>query len=394
VTTATDTVTAPAATAPATPVKDVRAAEVARLDDVLAASEPRLAAITLGVEATRTALGAARTELAALQQKASTLQQELGAATTGPERHRIELALDRNLVEQGPVNARLLAATTQLALHELAVKRETALAEKVRGDLARADAALTQARQEAASATVRRAALDTVVPELTAAAAGLTEREKQATDRVATLLGGAPMLVLVGQRLDAHRAEVDSRIGALTAATTAVLAAATARSPVDGPVASTAADLVAARAAVQDVAEAAPLRSAAARTVLDEVLAFPDLPAADQAAITAAAAKVPAGAAADVDAWEVAVPLAVTELAIRLLDTTRSLGALRLLDVAPLRKAVDEAEAAHAVALAAQLGVQARQDTAAAAADVARDAITAHEPTAADRRLSLARGEG
>lgn len=375
-------------------VKGVRSAEVARLDDALAASEPRLAGLKIEAVAAQEDLTTANADLATLGQQASTLQQQLGAATTGPERHRIELELDANQIRQGPVTDRKLTAAERLAVAALAVKRETALAEKLKGDLARATVALTQARQDAAAATVRLGALDPTVGGVKAGAAALAEQQKQATDRIAVLLGGPEMLARVQDRVEKARAEVEQRSTALTAAEVAVLDAAVARSGVDGPVARTGAALATARDAVRDAVEAAPVRLAAATAVLDQVRDLPALPPADQAAITAAAAKVTGDAApAVVDAWEVAVPVAVTGLAIALIDAVRALDDLRSIDAVALRKDLTDAEPAHAATLAAQIAVQLRQDAAAAVADAARDGIAAHEPTAAQRRLSLVRGD-
>jgi hypothetical protein len=423
VTTATTNATTPTTTT----VKDVYAAEVARLDDALAASKPRLARLALDAATQRDELRARTAELAALKQDASRLQQQLNAATSQPERHRIEQELEKNLIAQGPVTDHRLTAAERLAGTELTVVRETAQAVRARSDLTRATAELARVREESAAATARVNALpDTVArlrseadelsdpaparppagggtpqpagPAATAPAAGTPtatppagKPAAQAVARLSLLLGGPAMLTALRDRVTAARKEVETRTAALAKAQDAALTVGSARSKVDGDVVRTAADLAAARVELQDVVEAAHVRMAAAKVTLAAIIAFPAPP--EQAAITAVAEEAGKGTAGALDRWEVMVPVEVTELAIALIDIEDELDDVRHLDAKTLTDHHTGVETAHATALATRLALQHDVDTAAAAVAAAADDIAALQATAADRQLSLVRGD-
>ncbi|SFO74846.1 hypothetical protein SAMN05660464_0936 [Geodermatophilus dictyosporus] len=416
-TTATQTPTAP------TTGKDVHAAEVARLDDDLAAREARLARLAPEAAARREQLQKATAELAALKQAGSTLQQQLNAATSQPERHRLEQALERNLIDQGPRNDARLTAAEQLASIELAVVRQTAQAARTRADLTRATAELTRARQETAAATARVNALAetvtalqdtagrlsdppapipapggrTAAPAPTTAAGPATAAAPPpkpaavARGRLEEMLGGPGMLGRLRERVAAARKDGVTRAQAVADAEALVRQAASARSPVDGAVAAAAAALTVARVAVQDLVEGGPVRMAAAEATLTAITEFPRIP--EQVAIQDVAAEVEKGTDGALDRWEVMVPVAVTELAIGFIDVEAELAAVRALDVADLTRRQAEADAAYAAALTTQLTRQREVDAAAEVLAAAADEVTAREKTAADRRLSLVRGD-
>jgi hypothetical protein len=124
---------------------------------------------------------------------------------------------------------------------------------------------------------------------------------------------------------------------------------------------------------------------------LAAIIAFPAPP--EQAAITAVAEEAGKGTAGALDRWEVMVPVEVTELAIALIDIEDELDDVRHLDAKTLTDHHTGVETAHATALATRLALQHDVDTAAAAVAAAADDIAALQATAADRQLSLVRGD-
>ena len=349
---------APTPPRPTTAVENVRIAERDRLRDAVKAAADRLEQLQkVDLITAQTQLTGAAADVAALDQQASRLQQQLTAATTGPERHRIELELDAT-----------------------AVGRFRALRRRV-------------------DAATSRAGLEATVTQVAAGVAALAPRLQQATERLDVLLGSAGMRTELAARLGAVAAQDATRGAALAAAEEAVRAAEAARAPVEGALTVAIARHDRALTAVRD-AQAAPLRLAAAAAAVEVVIALPGLADEELAAIRAAAtgtddpAVIPVvPPATDLENWAIKIPATVLAPALALVDAQAVLALLATLDAAALLAELAAAEADYVAALVAQLAAAQAQATVAATAAAARDDVAAHEATAADRRALAVSGD-
>ena len=348
--------------------------------------------------AARPLLAAATADIALRDQEASRLLQELAAATTGPERHRIELELDACAVKRIRDLRRRVDAAEKVGALTAKITRKSAAAGALAADLTAAEAALTQATADAADAEKSRKDLEATVAVVTAGVTALEPELKKATGRIDKLLGSAGMYDELKKRLDAVAAQDAGRGTALADAERAQLTERATQSPAEGGLAVAVADHERALAAVRE-AQASPLRLAAVQAAVKTVLELPDLPAEEQAAVDKAAAgtddptKIPVVPPAEkLENWAIKIPAAVLTSAVALVDAQATLDGLRKLDAADLLKKLGDAEQAHVDAVLAQLKAAAASAKFAAAVVEARDDVTVHEATAADRRALAVSG--
>jgi hypothetical protein len=393
-----------------TTLVEVWTTERGRLQTAVAAAAAQAGTSTTALAVAQTALTAASSALAAWEQEASQLRQALAAATTRPERHRIELALDVNGRDRLRALRRQVAAAARVASTQARIVRQTAEAGALAGKLTQAEAALAQAQADAATVATSRANL-----------AGALKKARQDADalpfgaadtRLDTLLGLPEMRTGLVTRLDGVVTAQDALRTAAATADAAVHAAAAERSAVDGAVDRTAA---AHGKALADIthALAAPDRVARAAAAVAAVLALLErLPPAEEEIIkkaaeaAKAAATGPGGGAAGppaadagptpLETWALCVPAAVRDPAVELILATRGLGDLRTVEpderVTALDKALTTAEKAYAAAVHTQLTTRHSQEDATSKAATAHDDVTVHEATVADRLTLVVSG--
>jgi chromosome segregation ATPase len=392
---------------PTTPAKKtlvaVRTMERERLHAAVAAATAQANTLTTRLTVAQTELTAATGALAELDQGASRLRQALAAATTGPERHQIELELDDNAWRRIRALGRQVNAKDEVASVQAKIVRESTAAGTLAGELTRAEAALTQAQADAATATTSRAVLVTTVETAQESAKKLDHAG--ANTKLDTLLGLPEMRTELAERLAAVAAGDEALQKKVRDAEAAVRAAVVARSAIDGGLDQAAADHATALADI-DHALTAPARVARVAAAVATVLALADLPDAEQKVIkkAAEAAKAAAGGAvgaapavADagptpLETWALTIPATVLIPAVELLVAEADLEDLADVQPSELVDTLATAEDGYAKALEAQLEVQLVQGDAASEAAEARDDVTAHEATAADRRALAVSG--
>ncbi|WP_250037747.1 hypothetical protein [Paractinoplanes maris] len=367
----------------ATAVTTFRAAEAERLETAEKAQKAVAGAAATAAVAAATALTAIAAERATLRQEESALRQQLAAARTGPERHVAELALDVNRSKQIHTELRELDAREAKGRADSNATRTASTAERTTGALQVARQSLDAARAEGDADTQRLAQVATFHPQAVALVRDLAGAVTAAGARLGLLLGGEAMLARADAAVQqARRAEQD-RAGEATRAHAAVLAA--------GSEVTRAEDaLNRARAAVDDGVNA-PARVAAGALVVEATRVA--VPSTGQARTDQAAQDVAAGVPGAYEQWLLTLPDGLVDQTVALLDAVAELNRVLEGDHIVLTRALADADARLAAALAAQ-ETQRRAGEALVAAAEAADAAVAVAPAPAElRRAALLRGE-
>jgi hypothetical protein len=393
------TTATPAATP--TTLVGVRTADRDRLKDEVEAAKTRLEEQQTALKAAQTKLDKGTADVAAQEQETSRLRQQLAAATTGPERHRIELALDAAAVLRLRALREQVDGADGVASGQAAITLTSAAQSRLEAELTTAEAALTQAKADEDEVAASAKDLATTVAQVVADVVALDPRVAEADARLDALLGSPQMRIDLIARMDAVAAQDAQRRATVRAADDAVLAADADRSKIDGDLATAAAAHARALSAVRDAA-GAPKRLADATAAVDAVRTMPDLDAGEQAAITAAATGAddptvipvlpPAAPVTRLENWAIKIPAAVLTAATAFVAARAVLTELRALKGDELLTTLTAAQTTLVAALTAQLAAAQTQVTAAEAAQAAVDEVTAHEATAADRRALAVSG--
>ncbi|TYB64805.1 hypothetical protein FXF51_20345 [Nonomuraea sp. PA05] len=367
----------------ATAVTTFRAKEAARLDAAATAQKDVVAAATADAVAAATALTTITAAGATLRQDESVLRQQLAAATTGPERHVIELALDVNRGEQIRTGLDEQDAKQAKIGADSAAVRAAAAAEQITGALQTARQLHEAAKADTDADAKRLADLATAHPQAVAEVRQLAGAVAEAVTRLGVLLGGDHMVARVNDAVREADA-TSTRLGHDAAAALAALAA------TRGAVAGAENALATARAAVE-AAAAAPARVAAAALKVEAARVAVASPG--QSRTNEAAKEVADGVTGAYERWLLTLTDDRITLIVELLDAVSELNRVQAGNPGLLRQRLIDADRDLAAALAAEEARRRAGAAAAVAAQVADAAVAAAPAPAERRRAAVLRGE-
>jgi hypothetical protein len=219
-------------------------------------------------------VNADQAELVKLKAEASVLQQEFATATMEADQHEIERQLHDNKVNQRDAQIKLDADQDELAgltqQSQSLAGRITAL----QAALAQANADLNSAQQQDAAAADDRTALNTSVTGAVqeAGSAEVTAQVTEASDKLASLVGGANMVEVLRARYDHAQAIIGDKQRAVARAQLATVAVTKLTSPSAAAAATAAAQYAAAAQSANRWATGGPGRLGAARQALQQTI--------------------------------------------------------------------------------------------------------------------------
>lgn len=276
-------------------VKDARTTELNRVQAALVARQQELLDADADLVLRQEGFAVAQATLSNLEAKASTLRQQITSPATMPsDVHAFEVELEATIALGRQARAAL--ADAQDALGQAVRKRQrlAAMTDRLKAQVAEAEAAVALARADDTLAARWRTAINGALKATRTAAAAPPAQDQiaAAKAKLAAVLGGQPMYELMRSRLAAATAEATERVRAAERAADALDALHKVEGPPAGTVAMTGTKYARVRNEVASAVDGSAVALEAALQALQAATVTTFLTPAEQAEVTARAAAV------------------------------------------------------------------------------------------------------